>query len=61
VIVDTKVVSTFNETHFAQMLGYLNITDLQVALLLNFKQSKLSWKRIVNERKGEVADADDDL
>jgi hypothetical protein len=33
------------------MLGYLNITGLEVALLLNFKESTLRWKRIVNERK----------
>jgi len=48
VIVDAKVVSAFNETHVAQMLGYLNITGLSVALLLNFKYSKLQIKRVVN-------------
>lgn len=47
VIADPKVVTDFNETHIAQMLGYLNITDLRVALLLNFKHSDLRWKRIV--------------
>jgi len=49
VIVDPKVVSGFNETHIAQMLGYLNITGLEVALLLNFKEAKLTWKRVVKE------------
>jgi GxxExxY protein len=47
VIVDPKVVSAFNETHVAQMLGYLSITSLKLALLLNFKNAKLDWKRIV--------------
>jgi len=47
VIVDPKVVSAFNETHVAQMLGYLAITGLEVALLLNFKEAKLAWKRVV--------------
>lgn len=47
VIADPKVVTAFNETHTAQMLGYLNITGLEVALLLNFRESKLQWKRIV--------------
>ena len=47
VIVDPKVVAAFNETHLAQMLGYLNITGLEVALLLNFKEAKLQWKRVV--------------
>jgi hypothetical protein len=30
VIVDTKVVTSFNDTHIAQMLGYLNITGLKL-------------------------------
>lgn len=47
VIVDPKVVTAFNENHVAQMLGYLAITNLEVALLLNFKHAKLEWKRIV--------------
>jgi GxxExxY protein len=47
VIADPKVVSAFTDTHAAQMLGYLNITQLSVALLLNFKFAKLQWKRFV--------------
>jgi GxxExxY protein len=48
VIVDTKVVTSFNDSHLAQMLGYLNITGLKTALLLNFKYSRLQIKRISN-------------
>ena len=47
VIADPKVVTAFNDTHMAQMIGYLNITGLKLALLLNFKNSKLDWKRVV--------------
>jgi GxxExxY protein len=47
VVVDTKVVTTFNDSHVAQMIGYLNITRLSVALLLNFKEATLEWRRIV--------------
>lgn len=47
VIVDPKVVVAFTETHVAQMLGYLSITGLEVALLLSFKEAKLKWKRVV--------------
>ena len=50
VIVDPKVVTAFNDSHFAQMLGYLNITGLSVALLLNVKEAQLTWKRVVKER-----------
>ena len=49
VIADPKVVESFNETHVRQMIGYLAITRLQLALLLNFKRVKLEWKRVVRE------------
>ena len=52
VIVDPKVVTAFNDTHIAQMLGYLNITGLEVALLLNFKEAKLAWKQVVRGDHG---------
>ena len=48
IIVDPKVVAAFNDTHLAQMLGYLNITGLKTALLLNFKHAKLGIKRVSN-------------
>ena len=47
-IVDAKVVTAFNESHLAQMLGYLNITGIKTALLLNFKEAKLGIKRVSN-------------
>jgi GxxExxY protein len=47
VIVDPKVVDDFNKDHFAQMLGYLAISGLEVALLVNFKHASLQWKRII--------------
>jgi PD-(D/E)XK nuclease superfamily protein len=52
-IVDAKVVSAFNDTHTAQMIGYLAITGLELALLLNFKSARLEWKRVVREAKRE--------
>ena len=56
VVVDAKVASAFNDTHVAQMLGYLSITGLEVALLLNFKEATLRWKRVVREQKRLTAD-----
>ncbi len=47
VIVDPKVTENFTDTHVAQMIGYLAITELRLALLLNFKFSDLRWKRVV--------------
>ena len=55
VIVDGKVVSAFTDTHAAQMIGYLNITGLKLALLLNFKNAGLSWKRIVGPNAEDSA------
>jgi GxxExxY protein len=49
VIADPKVAESFTETHTRQMIGYLAITKLKLALLLNFKHAKLEWKRIVRE------------
>lgn len=49
VIADPKVVEAFNDTHIRQMIGYLAITKLKLALLLNFKHAKLQWKRVVRE------------
>jgi GxxExxY protein len=53
VIVDPKVVSAFNEAHTAQMIGYLAISQLDLALLLNFKSARLEWKRVVRQTKLE--------
>ena len=54
VIVDPKVVACFTETHVAQMIGYLNITGLDLALLINFKNARLEWKRVL--RPTEMAE-----
>jgi GxxExxY protein len=53
VIVDPKVVEAFADDHIAQMLGYLAISELELALLLNFKFAKLSWKRVVHSRSAD--------
>ena len=47
VIVDPKCTTDFTDTHTAQMIGYLAITGLRLAILLNFKDAKLRWKRVV--------------
>ena len=53
VIVDPKVVACFTETHVAQMIGYLNITGLDLALLINFKNARLEWKRVLRTQETE--------
>ena len=59
VIVDPKVAACFTDTHVAQMLGYLNITGLDLALLLNFKNARLEWKRVLRPREAAAHDPPD--
>ena len=57
VIVDPKVVEDFHGDHISKMLGYLAITGLDLALLINFKHASLQWKRVVksgSEPQGEI-------
>jgi len=60
IIVDTKVVTSFNDAHISQMIGYLTITGLDVGLILNFKYPTLQWKRILrpNLDSGSLMDQD---
>ncbi len=48
VVVDAKCVTDFDDTHIAQIIGYLSITSLRLGLLINFKQARLQWRRIAN-------------
>lgn len=50
VVVETKVVENFDETHVAQTLSYLAITGVQLGLLLNFRQATLKWRRVVQSK-----------
>src|SRR5437879_12741710 len=56
VIVDPKVAACFTDTHVAQMLGYLNITGLDLDLLLNFKKARLEWQRVLRTSKAGQGD-----
>jgi len=47
VIIDTKVVEDFNMTHIAQMMGYLAISRLRLAILANFKHADFRWRRVI--------------
>ena len=47
VVVDAKVIDHITDHEIGQMLNYLKITGLKVGLIINFKKSRLEWKRIV--------------
>ncbi|MCK5801928.1 MAG: GxxExxY protein [Lentisphaeria bacterium] len=46
-VVDTKVIERITDHELGQMMNYLKITGLRVGLILNFKQAKLEWRRVV--------------
>jgi GxxExxY protein len=47
VIVDAKTIDRITDHELGQMLNYLRITALPVGLIINFKRSRLQWKRVV--------------
>ena len=47
VVVDTKVIDRITDHERGLMLNYLRITNLRVGVILNFKDAKLEWERIV--------------
>ena len=49
VIVELKVVESFNETHMAQILTYMKLSGCDIGLLLNFKVADMrkGIKRVV--------------
>ncbi len=47
VVVDAKTIEAIGDVERGKMLNYLKITGLKVGLIVNFKNSKLEWERIV--------------
>ncbi len=47
VIVEIKTVETIIQEHIGQVLNYLRITGIEIGLVLNFKNPKLEWKRVI--------------
>ena len=47
VVVDAKVVDRITNVERGQMLNYLKASNLRVGVIVNFKNPKLEWERIV--------------
>lgn len=47
IILEVKSCELFTDSHIAQCINYLRISDNKLALLVNFKQDKLDYRRIV--------------
>ena len=48
IIVDTKVIERITDHEIGQMLNYLKVIGLPVGLILNFKNAKLEFRRVVS-------------
>lgn len=46
VVVEIKALSGLDNSHVAQVIGYLAVTGCSVGLLLNFGTRSLQWRRI---------------
>ena len=46
IVVDTKTIPRITDHEIGQMLNYLRVTGLQIGLILNFKHSKLEFRRV---------------
>lgn len=52
-LVDAKSLDAIGENEQAQMLNYLRISGLELGLIINFKNPKLEWLRVVRSREGK--------
>ena len=50
IMLDIRCVSHLNQEAQQQVVNYLKATEMQLALLLNFNESSLVWKRLINTR-----------
>ncbi len=49
IIVELKAIARLESVHEAQLINYLKATNLQIGLLVNFGQSSLQQKRVLNK------------
>jgi GxxExxY protein len=47
IVVEVKSVSALIDAHMAQALSYLAVSGKKLALVINFGERSLTWKRIV--------------
>lgn len=47
IVLEIKSVAAIIDTHLAQALSYLAVSGMKLALVINFGERSLTWKRIV--------------
>jgi len=57
IIVEIKAVSQLTDAHRSQVINYLNASDFQLGLLINFgSHPRLEWERFVHTNKRSIAE-----
>ncbi len=46
-VIELKCAEEFSKQHLAQCLNYLKVSGLRTALLVNFQNPKIVWRKIV--------------
>jgi GxxExxY protein len=47
IVIEVKSAVAIIDTHLAQALSYLSVSGMKLALVINFGERSLTWKRIV--------------
>ena len=47
IVIDIKTIDRITNIQAGQMINYLKATNLSTGLILNFKNPKLEWERVV--------------
>lgn len=51
IILEIKACEYISKSHQSQLLNYLKSTKMEIGLLVNFGESSLNWKRLINTPK----------
>ncbi|MFW6286707.1 MAG: GxxExxY protein [Candidatus Sumerlaeota bacterium] len=47
IVVDAKTIDKITDLEIGRMLNYLKVTGYRLGYIINFKNAKLQWKRVV--------------
>lgn len=47
IVLEIKSASAISDSHLAQALSYLAVTGLKLAIVINFGERSLTWKRVL--------------
>ena len=50
VSVELKAITKLEDVHFAQAINYLEAYNLEIGLLINFGETSLNFKRLINKK-----------